>query len=238
MVWAPCLAASAPSIRFIFGLPMKPATKRLRGRWYSSSGLPTCSMPPGVQDDDLVGHGHRLDLIVGHVDHRGLQRLVQFGDFLPHAHPQRGVKVRQRLVEQEGRRFAHDGAADGDALALAARKLARAAVKVVGQVQDLGRAFDPLVLLGLGPSRPSSAGRRCSCAPSCAGKAHSSGTPSPGRAWPGGRAVASLPSIVDDAARWYPPAPRSGAAGWTCRSPRGRRRRRTRRPRWSGRRRG
>ena len=68
---------------------------------------------------------------------------MQFGDFQPHADAQRGIEVRQRLVEQEGGGFAHDGAADGDALALAARQLARAAVEVVGQVQHLGGGLDP-----------------------------------------------------------------------------------------------
>ena len=33
-------------MKFIFGLPMKPATKRLSGCSYSSSGVPTCSILP------------------------------------------------------------------------------------------------------------------------------------------------------------------------------------------------
>ena len=40
-----------------------------------------------------------------------------------------GVEVRQRLVEQEHVRIADDGAADRDALALAAGQLARIAVE-------------------------------------------------------------------------------------------------------------
>ncbi len=63
---------------------------------------------------------------MGDVDHRRVEPLVQLGDLQPHAHAQRRVEVRQRLVEQEGRRFAHDRAADGHPLALAARQLARA----------------------------------------------------------------------------------------------------------------
>jgi hypothetical protein len=47
-----------------------------------------------VHDDDLVGHGHGLDLVVGHIDRRGLEPLVQFLDLDPHLHPQLGVKVR------------------------------------------------------------------------------------------------------------------------------------------------
>ena len=33
-------------MKFIAGEPMKPATKALRGRSYSSSGAPTCSITP------------------------------------------------------------------------------------------------------------------------------------------------------------------------------------------------
>ena len=29
-------------------------------------------MTPALQDDDLVGHGHGFDLVVGDVDHRRL----------------------------------------------------------------------------------------------------------------------------------------------------------------------
>ena len=90
----------------------------------------------GVQHDDLVGHGHRLDLVVGDVDHRVAEVAVQLGDLDAHLHAQLGIEVRQRLVEQEDPRLAHDGAADGDALALAAGELpsacARAAARSAG----------------------------------------------------------------------------------------------------------
>ena len=84
-----------------------------------------------LQDHDLVGHGHRLDLIMGDVDHRRLQVLVQFGDLKAHVDTQRRVKVRQRFVKEKRRGAAHDGPADGDALALAARQLPRPPVEVV-----------------------------------------------------------------------------------------------------------
>ena len=38
---------------------------------------------PAVQHDDLVGHGHRLDLVVGDVDHRGAEVVVQLEDVPP-----------------------------------------------------------------------------------------------------------------------------------------------------------
>ena len=82
-----------------------------------------------MHDDDLVGHGHGLDLVVGDVDRGGLQALVQLLDLGAHLHAQLGVEVGERLVEEEDLRIAHDGAAHGDALALAAGELARIAVE-------------------------------------------------------------------------------------------------------------
>ena len=76
-----------------------------------------------VQDDDLVGQRHRLDLIVGDVDHRCLEVLMQLGQFQPHLDPQQCVKVRQRLVEQEHLRVTHQRPADGNPLPLSAGQL-------------------------------------------------------------------------------------------------------------------
>ena len=76
--------------------------------------------PTPAQDDDLVGHCHRFDLVMGHVDHRRLQALVQRGDLGSHLHAQLGVEVRQRFVEKKDGRLADDGAAYRNALALAA----------------------------------------------------------------------------------------------------------------------
>jgi len=52
-----------------------------------------------------------------------------------HLHAQRGVEVRQRLVEQENRRLGHQRAANGDALTLAAGERFRAAIQQVSQLQ-------------------------------------------------------------------------------------------------------
>ena len=46
-----------------------------------------------TQNHNLVGHGHRFDLVVSHVDHCGLKTLVQFADFQTHADTQRSIKV-------------------------------------------------------------------------------------------------------------------------------------------------
>ena len=76
-----------------------------------------------MHHDDLVGHGHGLDLVVGDIDRRGLEPLMQFLDLGAHGDAQLGIEIRQRLVEQEHLRIAHDGAAHGDALALTAGQL-------------------------------------------------------------------------------------------------------------------
>ena len=131
-----------------------------------------------LQHDDAVGQRHRLDLVVGDVDHRRVRhRFLELGDLDAGGDAQRGVEVRQRLVEQEHLRIAHDGAADGDALALAARQRLGQAVEIFGQLQDFGR-----LRARAGRSRPcspwrSSCRRPCCRRRSCADRARRTGTP-------------------------------------------------------------
>ena len=130
---------------------MKPATKRLAGRGRASSGASACWTTPCVHDDDPLAEGHRFDLVVGDVDHGGLEPLVEGGDLGPHLHAELGVEVGERLVEEEDLRLADDRAAEGDALPLAAGELAGAAIEHAGDAEGLGgvggAAFD------LGPRR-------------------------------------------------------------------------------------
>src|SRR3972149_723412 len=56
---------------------------------------------PALHDGDTAGHGHGFGLIVRDVDERGGQALVQLADLGPGLHPQLGVQVRERLIEQE-----------------------------------------------------------------------------------------------------------------------------------------
>ena len=105
--------------------------------------------PAVAHHDDAVAQRHRLDLIVRHVNRRRAEPLVQLFQFDPHLHAQLGVEVRQRLVEQEDARMAHDRAAQGDALALTARQLARLAPEVFVNAEDLGGLVDPLMDFGL-----------------------------------------------------------------------------------------
>ena len=102
------------------------------------------------EHNDAVGQGHGLHLVVRDVDHGGLQLLVQLGEFIAHLHAQRRVQVGKRLIEQEHRGLAHDGAADGHALALATREIFRLAVQQVFDVQDARGVAHRRLDFGLG----------------------------------------------------------------------------------------
>ena len=104
---------------------------------------------PVAHDDDAIGEGHRLDLVVRDVDGGGAQALVKSLDFRAHLAAQLGVEIGQRLVEQEDARVAHDGAAHRDALALAAGQLPRAALEQFADAQDVGRRRDAALDLAL-----------------------------------------------------------------------------------------
>ncbi len=60
-------------------------------------------------------------------------------DLGAHLDAQLGIEVGQWLIEQEQVRIAHDGAAHGNALALAARELAGLAVEQMLDLQQFGR---------------------------------------------------------------------------------------------------
>jgi hypothetical protein len=77
---------------------------------------------------------------VGDVDHRRFGHLfLQLRDLDPGGDAQRGVEVRQRLVEEIDLGVAHDGPADGDPLPLTARQRLGQAVEEVRQLQLFGR---------------------------------------------------------------------------------------------------
>ena len=98
--------------------------------------------PALVEHRDPIAHRHRLDLVVGDINHRRAEFLVQPRQLDAHVHAQCGVQVGQRLVEQEHLGLAHDRAADRDALTLSARELPGVAPEQFGDVQDRGGAGD------------------------------------------------------------------------------------------------
>ena len=107
-----------------------------------------------VHHGDPRRHGHRLDLVVGDVDDGLLEVVVELLDLEAHLGAQLGVEVRQRLVEQEHVDILDQRAADGDALALAAGELRRAAVEQRLDLQELRCPGDaPLDLGAVEPLR-------------------------------------------------------------------------------------
>jgi hypothetical protein len=75
---------------------------------------------PGIQHHDARSQCHRLHLIVGHIHHRRSEPRVQPSDLDAHLAAQRRVEIRERLIEQEHVRLAHDRAPDRHALPLTA----------------------------------------------------------------------------------------------------------------------
>ena len=75
------------------------------------------------------------------VDHRRLQALVQRGDLGAHLYPQLGVEIRQRLVEEEDGRLAHDRAPDRHALPLPAGELGRPSLEQRVEAEQFRRGL-------------------------------------------------------------------------------------------------
>jgi hypothetical protein len=104
---------------------------------------------PAIHHRDAVAERHGFDLIVRHVDHGGAHALVQALDLRAGLHAQLGIEIGQRLVEQEHLGLPHHGAAERDALPLAARQLARAARQRGPEAQHFGGLADaPAHFLG------------------------------------------------------------------------------------------
>ena len=96
-----------------------------------------------VHHHDLVGEGQRLGLVVGDVDHRDadlLLQLLELGAELPF---QVRVDDGQRLVEHDdGDVLAHEAAAHRDLLLAVGGEAGGAAAEAVGELQHLGDGAD------------------------------------------------------------------------------------------------
>ena len=76
------------------------------------------------------------------------KRVVDAPDLRPHLEAQLGVEIRERLVHEHERRLDDDGAGDGDALLLAAGKLAGQLVLLAVQAHERHRLVDAALRLG------------------------------------------------------------------------------------------
>ena len=83
--------------------------------------------PPAIVDDDAVGEPVRLGEVVRHDDRGGAPRRQDLAQLVAQRAPQRGVKRRERLVQQEQRRIDRQRPPERDALPLPARELRRVA---------------------------------------------------------------------------------------------------------------
>ena len=97
---------------------------------------------------DPLPERDRFDLVVGHVDRRDADALVEPLELGPHLDAEFGIEVRQGLVEQEHLGFAHEGATHRYPLPLATRELAWTTAEQVVQPEHrahLGDAVLPVV---------------------------------------------------------------------------------------------
>ncbi len=92
--------------------------------------------PPGVQQHHAIGHGHRLDLVMGDVDHGDPERALQVADLPAHLLAQLGVEIGERLVHEAHRGLGDDGASEGDPLLLPAGELAWLAIEEFGETEQ------------------------------------------------------------------------------------------------------
>ena len=76
-----------------------------------------------AHQDDTVSHAHGFGLVMGHIDHRDPQTLLQGADLAAQLLPKLGIQIGERLVEQANRRLGDQSPAERDALLLAAGKL-------------------------------------------------------------------------------------------------------------------
>jgi hypothetical protein len=116
-------------------------------------------VPAGVHDGDPVGHRHRHLLVVGHVDERDPDLLLDALELDLHLLAQLEIERAQRLVEEEDGGPVDERARQGDALRLPARDLGRLSVLEAGQLHELEHVGDARLDLRVLHLRPPEAER-------------------------------------------------------------------------------
>ena len=99
----------------------------------------------GIHNDDLVGDGHGLGLIVGNVDGGDAGLLLDAADLRPHGDTELGIQVGKGLVKQQHTGLHHQGSCQGDTLLLSAGELVRHTGFHAGQAHQLQDVRDLLL---------------------------------------------------------------------------------------------
>jgi hypothetical protein len=82
-----------------------------------------------LEQHDPVPHAHRFDLVMGDVDDRHAESLLEIANLPAHFASKSRVQVGQGFIHQAERVFGDDRPGERDSLALAARELGRLARK-------------------------------------------------------------------------------------------------------------
>ena len=179
------------------GEPMKPATKRLAGSVVELERRADLLDAPGAQHDDAVGQRHRLDLVVGDVDHRA----AELARAAPRSRCASRRAARRRgstAARRTGRSSARARWRGRSRRAGAGRPRAPSACARDSRVelQHVGGAARPrLSISARWQSHVLEAERHVLVARSCAGRAHRTGTPWRARGRTPGRSLTRSPSM-------------------------------------------
>ena len=106
--------------------------------------------PAALEHADARGHRQGFDLVVGDVQHRRAQILLDALELQPQVVAQLGVERRERFVHQVQRWVAHQRTADRHTLHLPARELGGRVLQLVVDAQHACHVKDLALHLGLG----------------------------------------------------------------------------------------
>jgi len=82
-------------------------------------------LDPAVEHEgDAVGHADRLVLVVGNEEGRDADTALNLANQVAHLHPQRGIELGQRLIQQQDLGVHHESPRQGHPLLHPARQLA------------------------------------------------------------------------------------------------------------------
>jgi hypothetical protein len=102
-----------------------------------------------AQENHAVGHGHRLYLIVGDIDHGLAEPALEAANLPAHFAAQLRIEVGERLIHQADRCLRDQSAAERDALLLSARELRGLAIEQPLEAEQIRRALEACRALGV-----------------------------------------------------------------------------------------